>query len=178
MHFDKKYFILIISLLLVYTLLVVGTFAWLSAKTDPVTNSFAKGSVPIIPEEQLEGQVKKSVTIQNTGNSPALIRVSVTVNHVDGDGNIIDGAPVSLPINSADWDIINGIYYYKGIVQPGGKTSNLFTQDVDYTGLEINIMAQSVQVSGNFGTAANPVSPSQFAWNMIYNADTRVWSEA
>lgn len=174
----RKYFLLIVSLLLISVLTIGGTFAWLSFKTGPVNNSFAKGSVPIVPEEKLDGQVKKSVTIQNTGNFPALIRLSITANRIDEAGNIIGGDPIFLPVNSNDWDCVNGFYYYKGIVQPNGETSNLFTQDVDYTGMEINIMAQSVQASGNFGTDENPVSPSQYAWNMNYDPAAGVWTEA
>lgn len=177
-HNTRKYLSLIILLILISTLTIGGTFAWLSSETQPVNNYFTKGSVPITPDETLEGQVKKSVTIQNSGNFPALIRLAITANHIDQNGNIIDGKPVSLPVNTADWDLINGIYYYKRIVQPGSETSNLFSKEVDYTDMEINIMAQSVQASGNFGTEENPVSASQYAWKMNYNAETRVWTES
>ena len=69
-----------------------------------------------------------------------------------------------MDINTAEWTLVDGYYYFNRILQPGESTSNLFTQveivgsQVDQTHvgsmLSITVDAQAVQSQNN--PAENP----------------------
>ena len=163
---NRKPFVLLISLVLLAALAVGGTFAYLKANTDPVTNSFTAGTGGIDIHEDKDGTEKKSVTIENTGNSPAYVRVAVTVNNVDKEGHIT-GSSERKPVTTNKWQELDGYYYYKGIVQPGADNAVRFLAEAfDYTGLEVNIMAQGIQAAGGFEKEAwgHTFDPSDSSW--------------
>ena len=54
--------LLALCLVLLVGLAVGGTFAWLNATTEPVTNDMTPGKVPITIEETFDGAAKSGVT--------------------------------------------------------------------------------------------------------------------
>ena len=148
----KKPLTLFVALVLLLTLAVGGSLAWL-VSNDNVTNSMVPGEVPIQINETLNGTTKTSVTIKNTGNIQAFIRVAIIANAVDEQGNVTTGQAPQFSYNTDKWQLLNdGYYYYKGIVEPKGTTGDttapLFTGPVDFAGGEINILAESIQALG------------------------------
>lgn len=143
---SKKPLTLFVALVLLLTLAVGGSLAWL-VSNDKVTNSMVPGNVPIEIVEQKDGTIKKSITIKNTGNIDAYIRVAVVANKVDKDGNITVGTAPTLNLNTEKWQLLpDGYYYYKGVVAPGASTESLGS--IDFTDAEVNILAESIQALG------------------------------
>ena len=138
---SKKPLTLFVALVLLLTLAVGGSLAWL-VSNDRVQNTMVPGNVPIQIKETLNGTSKTSVTITNNGNIQAFIRVAV-----DKNGNVTVGEKPNFTVSTA-WTEIDDYYYYNGIVEPNGTTAALFTGDVGFAGGEINILAESIQVLG------------------------------
>lgn len=168
---SKKPLTLFVALVLLLTLAVGGSLAWL-VSNDKVTNSMVPGNVPIEIVEQIDGTTKTSITIKNNGNIDAYIRVAVVANKVDKDGNItVDTAP-ELTLGT-DWQKLDddGYYYYKGVVAPGKSTTSLGS--INFTNAEVNILAESIQVLGGLTSDG---SASVDAWGVVYNTTTNSWA--
>lgn len=165
----KKPLTLFVALVLLLTLAVGGSLAWL-VSNDNVTNSMVPGEVPITIHENFDGTTKSDVYVTNDGNIQAFIRVAIIANAVDEQGNVTTlGNKPSFTVSS-DWTEIDGYYYYNGIVEPkgtpGNKTAPLFTTDVSFANGEINILAESIQVLGGVYIDGNA---SIDAWGVAYN---------
>ena len=173
---SKKPLPLFVALVLLLTLAVGGSLAWL-VSNDDVTNTMVPGNVPIKINETLNGTSKTSVTITNTGNIQAFIRVAIIANAVDAQGNVTVGDIPDFTVSS-DWTEIGDYYYYNGIVEPNGTsgdtTAPLFTGDVSFANGEINILAESIQVLGG---RQYDGSASVDAWGVVYNTTTGAWTK-
>ena len=166
---SRRPLLLLASLVLLLALAVGGTVAWLNSSSGPVTNTMTPGQVPITITETFENGFKSEVSVTNTGNIDAYIRVAIVANAVDKDGNIIAGtAPdyVSL-VNTDYWKLLDGYYYYKGAVAPKDKTEELFTGPVDVRGGELNILAESIQVLGGI----DGKTASVYAWGHSFDGN-------
>lgn len=172
----KKPLTLFVALVLLLTLAVGGSLAWL-VSNDDVTNSMEPGRVPITINETVSNNFKSDVTVTNNGNIQAFIRVAIIANAVDENGDVtVDTAP-TYTVDSSKWTPIGDYYYYKGIVEPkgtdGNTTAPLFTGDVNFGGGEINILAESIQVLGG---RQYDGSASVDAWGVVYNTTTNSWA--
>lgn len=144
---------LILSLCLIFALAVGTTFALLKASTAPVENTFtaAKSGTDIV--EELDGNQKKSIVVQNTGTAVSYVRVKLVMNWVDESDNV-SAEPVNItPSITDDWFEQDGIYYYKMPVAAKGETTNLLqtpiTQGTAPAGyhLEVTVLAESIQAA-------------------------------
>lgn len=169
---SKKPLTLFVALVLLLTLAVGGSLAWL-VSNDNVQNTMVPGNVPIQIKETLNGTSKTSVTITNNGNIQAFIRVAIIANAVDKNGDIIVGTAPTYTVDAEKWTQLGNYYYYNGIVEPSGTTAALFTGDVGFTNGEINILAESIQVLGGL---TGDGSASANAWGVVYSNDT--WTVA
>ena len=166
----KKPAALLASLALVFVVAVAGTVAFLATNTDPVVNTFTPSSVPPTVVEDIEGNVKEKVVIENSGDTDAYIRATVVVNWLDKDGNVYGGeVPVAgtdysmnLPADTdeatdgvqTNWVLgADGYYYYKLPVSGGKSTEALLTEgrvlneamlESGYK-LSMEVMAQTIQ---------------------------------
>ena len=70
--------------------------------------------------------VSKQVTVENTGNSPAFLRIKLTPGVNDDALTAVDC--IQMDINHTHWTEQDGYYYYNEILQPGQTTPALFTQ--------------------------------------------------
>lgn len=157
---------LILSLCLIFALAVGTTFALLKASTDPVENTFtaAKSGTDIV--EELDGNQKKSIVVQNTGTAVSYVRVKLVMNWVDDNGNV-SATPVNItPSITDDWFEQGGIYYYKMPVAADAVTTNLLqtpiTEPADKPAgchLEVTVLAESIQ--------AAPSKAVEGAWTAV-----------
>ena len=169
---SKKPLTLFVALVLLLTLAVGGSLAWL-VSNDDVTNSMVPGQVPIEIEEDIKDNVKKSITIKNTGNIDAYIRVAVVANKVDKDGNITVGTAPELKLNTEKWQLLpDGYYYYKGVVAPKASTESLGS--IDFTDAEVNILAESIQVLGG---VTGDGKASVDAWKASFDGSSLSWTK-
>ena len=166
---SRRPLLLLASRVLLLALAVGGTVAWLNSSSGPVTNTMIPGQVPITINETFNGTTKSGVTVTNTGNIDAYIRVAIVANAVDKDGNIIAGtAPDYVYLVNTDyWKLLDGYYYYKGAVAPNGTTEPLFTGNVTVTGGELNILAESIQVLGGI----DGKTASVYAWGHSFDGN-------
>lgn len=138
----KKKLTVLVALLLLVTVSVGGTLAWLATQTAPVTNTFTPSHVTTAVDETLKGNTKSNVKIENTGDTSAYIRATYVVNWVDSEGNIYAAQPVAdidytvvLNVGSEPdkWTQADGYYYYNSEVPA--------TAGHDYTGVLITSIA-------------------------------------
>lgn len=121
-------------------------------KTDSGT-PFPKEGVYIVPGDI----VSKQVSIENDCEHPFYLRVKVVygVNSQE----LTSEDCFKLNIQEKNWELHNGWYYYKGIVNPGETTPNVFSHveivgakvDNSYIGktLTLTVNAQAVQSENN-----------------------------
>ena len=184
----SKPVILLASLVLLLTLVVGGTIAYLMTNTSSVTNTFTPARVTSEIEEDFDGKVKEDVTIKNTGNVDAYIRAAVIVNWVNSEGEVIIPRPEEakfghyVDINEDYWTESGGYYYYKDKVAPGALTKPLVIEAYPTLGgnrhepkaddpyfLRIDIIADAIQADGMGATSAQDAWAKAAASNQNAN---------
>lgn len=169
----KKSHILLVSLLLVMTIGVGATAAFLMDSTGALVNIFNPSKVSCEVTETFDGKVKSDVSIKNTSNIPAYIRAEVIVTWQDADGNILG----KMPVAGADYSITypaesewipseDGYYYYPASVAVGDSTPALIAvckplKDAPAAGyfLCVEIIAEAIQ--------AQPETAVIDAWGFV-----------
>ena len=151
--------LLILSIVLILTLAVGGTLAYVTATPKTVQNQFTP--VYVTSRVNVEGD---TIDITNTGNISAYIRAAIIVNWVDEAGNILPIAPTAdqyaLGINAEKWTPEDGFYYYKNSVASYGTTDDLVTSITvkielpDGYGLNVQVVAEAIQADGMGATSA------------------------
>ena len=129
----RKNLIRILIVLSVLLVLLCGTtLALMFRQTSLVTNEFETAIVDCQVHEQTDtgtetATSKSSITVENTGNIPAYIRVRFVSYWVDSEGHIV-GKASEMPVISYDettWFEHNGIYYCRTPIAVGGYTPEL-----------------------------------------------------
>ena len=160
---------------------VSGSLAWLISTPEPVVNEFTPGAVTIQVDETFDDghTTKQNVSIKNTGNVPAYIRVALVPAWVDDEGNIA-AKPASLELND-DCDITwgdnfnqfwfegtDGFYYCKTVIEPDGSTPILIKSCTVKDGeheydFELQVIASAVQ--------SLPTSTVEAVWPVVVGPD-------
>lgn len=129
----RKPLIRAVIVLAVVLVLLCGTaLALMFRQTSLLTNKFETAIVDCQVHEQTDtgtetATSKSSITVENTGNIPAYIRVRFVSCWVDDAGNIV-GKPSEMPdipLDEATWFKQNDSYYCKTPVAVGGVTPEL-----------------------------------------------------
>ena len=164
---NSKALVLVLSLILVICVAAAGTIAWLVTQTDPVVNTFTAGTGGTVIEEVTTPTTKNEIVVQNTGNVDAYVRVSILINRVDANGNVLPSENIpNVSYDTTKWFLhTDGYYYYIGTVPAGGRTENMLTSpitldDGEGTYYAVDVMAQTIQVGGG---------AVEDAWHMTYN---------
>ncbi len=156
---------------IVFTLLTQGTLAYYST-VGTATNVVTSGNIRFIIHERTDAGtefpkegvyivpgdvVSKVVSIESDCVHPFYLRVKM-VYGIDSDVLSSDDC-FKLNIDENNWKLVDGWYYYAGIVQPGETTPNVFSHveivgakvDNRYLGktLELTVIAQAVQSEHN-----------------------------
>ena len=151
----KRLTTLLLSGLLLVTLIVGGTVAYLVTQVTPVTNTFTPSHVTCEVNEKFDGTVQSNVNVTNTGDTDAYIcvklvtyRVNEARQHIGGTATIPSFTP------GANWVKHGDYYYYTLSVAPGGKPSDdlisSITLEGPYTDTDggkqvIEVMAEAIQ---------------------------------
>lgn len=145
----KKKLTVLVALLLLVTVSVGGTLAWLATQTAPVTNTFTPSHVTTAVDEKINGSTKEKVSITNTGDTDAYLRATYVLNYVDADGNILPGTPdVNVIVNTTNWSEGSDGYYYSKVVVAPGDSLELFTDVTAGSGVQMTIIAEGIQSRG------------------------------
>ncbi|MBQ6933102.1 MAG: hypothetical protein IJN37_01805 [Clostridia bacterium] len=170
---SKKSIATLVSLILILTIGVGGTLAYLITSTGEVKNTFTPSQVNISVNENVDNGVKSNVKIQNHNDSvKAYIRAAIVVNWMDKDGNVWAAKPKKdtdyTMTTGGNWTLgTDGYYYHKGAVEPNADTNVLITEAKylanapDGYYLSIEILAQAIQADGVDSEGKSPV---ELAW--------------
>ncbi|MBP3493186.1 MAG: hypothetical protein J6J83_01085 [Oscillospiraceae bacterium] len=153
-----KHLALILSLVLILSIAVGGTIAYIAMKTNPVVNQFDGSYVT-----SRVNVSDDTIDVTNTGDVRAYIRAAILVNweSTSSKGVFSGSAPASsdytLTLNLTDWhyDSATGFYYYKTAVDPLATTNDLVTDiAVNVTppagySLCVEVVAEAIQADGD-----------------------------
>ena len=151
---------------------VGGAYAYLMAKTDPVSNEFIPAMVSCSVEEDFAEGVKSNVKVRNTGNIDSYIRATVIATYVSEDGKVLATAPVEGTDYTVDWAAdgwqkgADGYWYHKKPVKPNETTGFLINSAQMVSApsgyrLHIQILATGIQSA--------PDRAVQEAWGVSIN---------
>lgn len=173
----------VLALVLVLTVAVGGTIAWLSKGTDPVVNTFTMGTVEPGIDEEFNGDTKSNIGVTNSGSVPAFVRVKLLFTWQEGatpgDSSSNPGTPgdiVGVPVTGNDitWEWgsgqnwkkgTDGYYYYT--VPLGSEESATLLNKVEVNSnsengeqyyLGLNILVDAVQ--------ATPADAAEETWGV------------
>lgn len=161
---------LLLSFLLIITVSVGGTLAYLSTQTGPVVNTFMPSHVDCEVEEDFDGRWKKNVNVTNTSDIDAYIRVKLITYRVNEAGDHIGGTSVvpAFPLGTNWFEYTDGFYYYTLPVSAGEKPAYTLIgdagielssyNDADGGKQVIEVMAEAIQ--------ANPADAVGQAWGV------------
>lgn len=138
--------------------LTVGiALGFMFRETEPVDNKFERAVVSCEVVENFDETtgIKSSITVKNTGNISAYLRVRLVSYWVDADGNIV-GKPSKMPLFTlADgWQqTAADTYEYNAPISPNEFTPNLLangttmelTKDTDGYIQVVQVFAEAIQ---------------------------------
>ena len=168
-----------LSLLLVVTLAISGTVAYLVTKSEPVENKFTPSHVACQVTEDFDGTTKSNVNVTNTGDTDAYIRVKLVSYRVNAQGQHIGGT-VAVPsfTPGENWKLhTDGYYYYTLPVAPGEEPKADLIGSIDLTGSYddadggsqvIEVMAEAIQsgpdyaVGQSWGVSITPGNVTEY----------------
>ena len=156
---SRKTGTLLLSLLLVITLAISGTVAYLITNSNPVKNNFKPSFVDCEVTEKFNGTTKSNVNVTNTGDTEAYIRVKLVTYRVNDEGRHIGGiATIPSFEPGANWvkyESNGEVYYYYTLpVTPNNKTASDLISSINLTGFYddadggkqvIEVMAEAIQ---------------------------------
>ncbi len=168
---SKKAIALISSLIIVISVTIGVTVAYLTAKTPPLENNFTPVAVSCVVENGDTGGGYSNVTVKNTGDVKAYARCVVIATWVnDSNGSVYATAPIQgvdfkLVKGSDSWVLGgDGFYYYTVNVAPTTSTMALISSVVEVNSapkgysLKINVFASMLQ--------AEPATAIEQVWNV------------
>ena len=182
-HILNKIQLLILSLLVVTTVTVGGTVAYLTTKSDSVVNTFEPSHVSCtVTEDFKDGKTKKDINVTNDSDINAYIRVKLVSYRVNSKGERIGG---TTDIPRLEWGNnwvhhTDGYYYYTLPVEPHGHPATNLNQNditlIEYTDVDggkqvIEVMAEAIQsepdaaVGEAWGVTIKPGSVTAYSKN-------------
>ena len=186
---------LLVSLLLLITVTVGGTLAFLMDTAGPLHNLFTPSEVTTQVEETINGTTKSNVYIKNTGDTDAWIRAAVVVTWQDKDGNVYGQAPVK-DTNYTNWGLgtdwmqgYDGFYYYTKPVAAGASTATALIAEIspkedppaDGYYLTVEIIGSGIQSKpasvfntewASSGLKVNDSDPDPMQWTLVKQGGT------
>lgn len=161
-HMSKRAALLVLSLVMILSVSVGGTLAYIILQTQEVKNTFTPGTVDTsITEDFPDSKEKKNVAIDNSAsNVDVYVRTKVVVNWVDDQGNPLAETPkvdgeYTITYNENDWmEGDDGYWYCRDIVKAKSASPVLISscapvKDQGPSGarLQVTILSQSIQAT-------------------------------
>ena len=179
-----KHNIRTITLLLALVLIIAAatggvTVAYLVISSNSVVNTFVPGTITGKITEEFDDTSKTSAKVTNHGDIDAYTRVAIVGVETNADGQVIGSYDVSSFIDTDKWDLVNGYYYYKGVLAPGASSEDLLKKDIplrvtDTSGEEavthyyqVTIVAELIQAEGTTSAGTAAVTD---AWGVSYSS--------
>ena len=178
-----KGLVAVLALVLVLTVAVGGTVAWLSKGTDPVVNTFTMGEVNPEIKEEFNGDTKSDIGVTNHGSVPAFVRVKLLFTWQEGaepgqvseEGTGVVGDLAGVPVTKEDitwvwgddknWQKGSDGYFYYTVPLSGTSPDLLNSVSVNegsekgrLYNLSLNILVDAVQ--------ATPADAARETWGV------------
>ncbi len=167
---SKKKYLALVSVLLILSVSLGMTVAFLVTNTDSVKNTFTPTKVTTKVEEKFENNIKSNVNVTNTGDIDAYVRVNLVTYRVNDKGEKIGGTATIPHFTPGEgWlEGVDGLYYYTMPVVSGGTPkepliSSITLQsysDADGGKQVIEVMAEGIQADGGITDADGTVKPA------------------
>lgn len=141
-HKKSRLTAIAIASVMLLTLAIGGTVAWLITNSSPITNTFTPSTVACSVTENFNNGTgeKTNVNVQNTGDTEAYIRVKLVTYRTNDLGQHIGGTATIPEFDpGTHWVKYGGYYYYTLPVAPNQKP--------DYD------LIDSIQLRGNYDDA-------------------------
>ena len=124
---------------------ISGVLAFMFRESPDYTNTFVPADVDCKVQEVFNGTMKTSVTVENSGNISAYIRLRVVTYWQDSKGNVIGRTSPQLKFgtewkyNTDAWiyDSNDQTFYYKDPVAVGGVTAELLDLQGKFQGISL-----------------------------------------
>lgn len=164
-----------VAVLLIFMSLLVFaagiTTAYIIAMSEKTENTFLPSKVTCeVTEDFTDGIIKKNVSVTNTGDIPAYIRVKLITYRVNDEGDRIGGtAEISDFVCGSGWFLKDGFYYYSNLVGAGQKTATDLIGDDGITLQEYNDSDGGKQVIEVAAEAiqGDPANAVQDCWKVF-----------
>ncbi len=185
----KRILPVILAVTFVLAVTVATVYAYLSASTNTVSNSFSADVDPVLSiTETFKDNVKSNVAVQveKAGETTytVYVRAAIVVTWKDTSGNVLATKPVSptdytITLNDTNWFLhTDGYYYCKSPVQSGNATPVLITtcapvegKTPEGYGLNVEIIAQAVQAKGTTDVGGTPAVTDAWGVTVGGNGD-------
>lgn len=151
---------------------VFGTVvAYMFRKTEAKDNRFTPAVVECAVAEVFDGTTKTSVTVKNTGNVDAYLRVRLVTYWMGGEGNIAPkpSETISLTLPDGWLAASDNTYYYTSPVAPDQFTANLLSlstielkHDGDYRQV-VEVFAEAIQ--------SDPEKAAKDSWGVTVDSN-------
>lgn len=168
-HMSKRAALLVLSLVMILSVTVGGTLAYLILDTQPVTNTFEPGKVTTTTQEDFKdgGTEKKNVTVENTGNVPVCVRARIVVAWAKEGADGMEVLPIT-PTEGRDYAMTpassaasyngwtkgsDGYWYCDTVIEAEGRTPELIdscspnVNGPDGAHLQVTVLSQAVQAT-------------------------------
>lgn len=184
---------LLVSFLLLLTVTVGGTIAFLMDTDGPLNNLFNPSKVTTKVEETLSDNIKKDVYIKNTGDTDAWIRAAVVVTWQDKDGNVYGQAPVKDTDYVITWGTgwatgDDGFYYWTSPVEAETGETGVLIETISPKGkppadgyyLTVEIIGSGIQNKpakvfntewASSGLTVNDTNGDPMQWTLVKDID-------
>lgn len=172
---SKKYLVIIAAIILALALCTVSTLAYMFRETDETEAPLESAKVSCSVSERFENNKKSEISVKNTGNINAYIRVKLVPYWVDSEGNRVyrSASVPSFTFDSNAWlaDSANNTYYYRLPLAPNSSTPSLPTSDIvlaaeDGCYLVLDVVAEAIQ--------AEPAASVTEAWSVNISPDGKI----
>lgn len=172
---NKKYLAAILCVILVLAVSGIGVIAYMFRETDETDDAIPTAKVSCKVSETLAGNAKTGITVKNTGNIEAYIRVRLVAYWTDGQGNRVyrTASVPSFDYDATAWlaDAENDTYYYRTRIAAGASTENLLksqivlAQNGEYY-LTVEVFAEAIQ--------AEPSDAASSAWSLEIDSSGKI----
>ena len=126
--------------------------AYMLHRSNELQNQFVPANVECVVQETFEADRKTSVTVKNTSNIDAYVRLRVVTYWQDSKGNVVGRtSPVEKFGDGWDYDTEKWIYnakektfYYKTPVAAGQSTGELLKLSDSFKGIRLEVVEETV----------------------------------
>lgn len=163
----RKILLILLALSLLLTVTMVGSvFAYMFHRTETVTNDLIPARVSCQVIEEFANNTKSSITVKNTGNIDAYLRVRLVTYWVNEQGEIV-AEPSQMPeirFNNGWLRGTGDTYYYSSPVAPDQTpTVDLLEETITLTTANDGKYRQVIEVFAE-AIQAKPAGAVEDAW--------------